>query len=481
MQSPFRVVFHRPNLTAISRWVRKWRMWGLAACAIVNTAASLVNHQLVQRAEEVHGGRLVISTSPSGAVVEVDDRTRGQTPATIPLSAKPHRVTLRRDGYASVTHDVTVTTAQTVTLQADLWLASPRVERLRPTFPGASITNAFFLTDGRVALALSLQPGDERQLWVLETSGGARRLGPTDVHGGLAISPDGQAVAYVAGKQGPTTIGHRLDEVWITRTEGQRGVRRYALPGEAQDESLTDLTWSLDGRELLVIGRQSVMGLGGRTLLRRLDTSTWDTRDLVSLPSDIVPGSYLWSPDGIWIAFLSRAEQTASLSLLNTQTGAFRYLADVSWDSTTPLPFPPVTWSPDGRRVLYSAPAQDRSTQANWFFATRPAMTIFDATLAARGGQRLGATEGQFPILRPDGVVLALARVGGSKPLVLRQVMPTGETLDVGELPLKAPGTFAVRWDAAHAQAIVAMDGSGSLGSSQTEYWLITWRPEEAQ
>ncbi len=481
MQLPFRVVLHRPHRAAISRWVRKWRWWIATVCVILNTTAAFVNHQLVQRAEEAHGGVLVISSSPAGAVVEVDDRTRGETPATISLSAKPHRVTLRRDGYAPVARDVSVTTAQTVTLQADLWLASPRVERLRPTFPGAEITNAFFLADGRVALALALQPGDERQLWVLDNGGGARRLGPPNVHGSLAVSPDGRAVAYLARGQGGSAIGNRLDVVWLIASEGQRGVRAYTLPENVPDESLVDLAWTPDGRGLLLASRQSLMGLGGRTLLRRLDTATLETRDLVSLPSEVVAGSYLWSPDSIHVAFLSRAEQTTSLCILNIQSGEFRYLADVSWDSAAPLPFPPVAWSTDGQRLLYSAPAQDRSTQANWFFATRPAMAVFETALTTRSGQRLGDAEGQSPILRPDGVILALTRVGGSKPLVLRQVMPTGETQDVGTVPLKAPSTFAVRWDAAHAQAIVAIDASGSLGSSQAEYWLVTWRPREAQ
>ena len=479
MLPPRRVVVHPARGASLRRLVRDW--YPLLALFVIISAATVVNLRLqAVRAEEADAGTLVVTSSPAGAVVDVDGRSRGETPATIPLSPEAHRVTLRADGYAPTTYDVTTTTAQTTTLHADLWLASPRVQRLRPTFPGATVTHASFLADGRIVLSLTLQPGDEHQLWLLEPDGGARRLGPANVVGALAVSADGQQVAYRAKGRSDPSFSKRLDEVWVSAADGQGATRLYALPPDAQDESVVDLAWAPDGHALLIVARQSLTGGGGRTRLRWLDRATGALRDLVALPSDVVPGSYSWSPHGGSVAFLSRVEQTTSLCVLDTQSGELRYLADVGWDMSAPLPYPPLTWSPDGRRVLYSAPAQDRSAQVNWSFGAGSAAAIFDATLPGRGGRRLGEAEGQFPGWRPDGTVVALARAGSSQPLVARQVMLSGETQDVGEMALRVPASFAVQWDVAHAQAILVIEGAGNLGSGQPEYWLVSWRPEEA-
>jgi len=89
----------------------------------------------------------------------------------------------------------------------------------------------------------------------------------------------------------------------------------------------------------------------------------------------------------------------------------------------------------------------------------------------------VGTAEGQFPVWRSDGSVLVLARSSSGR-LVLRQVAPSGESHDAAELSLGALTRFAVRWNVAHAQALIALPGSASLGPSQPEHWLVRFRPE---
>src|SRR4051794_34918948 len=140
---------------------------------------------------------LAVSSTPIGATVEVNGRLYGDTPTRVPLPAGEHRVTVRRAGYADARSTVQVAPGQTAALTAELWLQTPRVQRLRPTFPGSTITDARFLADGRLAYTVTLA-GDERQLWLLDERGSPRRLGPPGVRGSVVAAPDGARVAYLA-------------------------------------------------------------------------------------------------------------------------------------------------------------------------------------------------------------------------------------------------------------------------------------------
>ncbi|MCL6553047.1 MAG: hypothetical protein K6W08_08000, partial [Firmicutes bacterium] len=212
----------------------------------------------------------------------------------------------------------------------------------------------------------------------------------------------------------------------------------------------------------MLASRQQVPGGGQRTRLRWLPIDGGDPRELISLPSEAVPGSYDWSPDGERVAFLTRTGQLASLCLLGTRDGTFHYLVDLSRDDAGSLPFPPLAWSPDGRRLLYAALVQDRPTGGGWLFGSKTTIGLFAADLARPVGERVGTAEGQFPVWRSDGSVLVLAR-SSSGSLVLRQVEPSGESHDLAELPLRDSSRFAVRWDVAHAQALITLPGPASL------------------
>lgn len=473
MQLPFTVVFEPPRLDARTRWF--WALSvGLAALA---TLAFLHLRPYPGTPDtagaKAAGSTLRVESEPPGAVVEINGRARGRSPLEVPVAPGEHRVGLRREGYADATYTVRLDAGQGAALAGELWLRNPEAWRLRPVFPGASIADATFLNDGRLALTVALPPGDERQLWLVDGRGGAVRLGLWPARGGIAASPDGARVAYLAATEGASTSG-AADELWVASHDGERGSRLFALPAGA--ERLVDLSWAPDGRRLLLLSRQQLAGGAPRTRVRLLDATTGEARELASLPSAVLPGSYVWSSDGGRLALLTQVGQLTSLCLLGTD-GEFRYLADLSRDDPAPLPFSPVAWSPDGGRLLYAAPAQDRPAGTGWLFGSKPATALFAVEAAQPLPRPLPDASGQSPVWRPDGGVLVLVRGQGGN-LALRQVESGREPRDVAELPVRAGSAFAARWDAARAQVIVAVSGTATLGANRPDYWLVRFRPE---
>jgi hypothetical protein len=485
MQLPFSIVFEPPSRADIRRALRTWWMWAIggAIVALLGLAVSIRAGQ-VQPGATVGRATLVVNASAPGAFVELDGQERGGAPAGYPISPGEHLLTVRKSGFFDAVQRLIVPPGVTRTATLELWPRDPRLLAVRPAFPGAAASSVEFLEDGRLALAVTLPPGDERQLWLLDGEGELRRFGPPNARGALAVAPGGGQVAYLARGPRPGFDDARLDEVWVTARDGEPGERLFALDASVSNERLFDLSWAPDGRHLLTASREQLTGGGLRTRLRLLDLDSQaggPARGLVSLPSEIVPDSYSWSPSGDFVAFLARAGQATSLCLLGVPGGQFRYLADLSRDDPSPLPFAPVAWSPDGRHLLYTAPPQDRTGPGGWPFGGKPAPALFAAQLTSEGiglGKRLGESEGYAPIWRPDGVIYALARPRGDGPLVLRAVDPKGPARDLAELPLKTSSSFAARWDAAHAQALIAIRGAAGLEADRPEYWLLQFRPE---
>jgi len=474
MQLPFTFVFEPPTRAGLRVALRDPRVWALVLvlCLLASVASAIVRARHASPAVMVDSS-LKVSSEPAGATILIDGQNRGRTPAVLMLPGGPHRVTLRLARRADVSYDVNLAPDRPATLDGILWPQMPAVQRLRSPLPGAAIADARFLADGRLALTLALPGRDERQLWLVDRGGDARPVGPTGARLALAIANDGDRLAYLArggappGGTPPTDVtgAPRLDEVWLAGLDGGRGERRYALPASTADERLVDLSWSPDGGHLLLVGQQRPQGGTLRTRLLRLDAATGAARELIALPGEIVPGSYAWSPAGDRVALLVRAGTRITLCLVGTADGAFRSLADAG-----AVPFPALAWSPRGDRLAYAAPLD--TAPGDLSGAATPA-SVFTDDLDGGPARRLGNAVGQGPGWREDGLIVAIDRLKGRGPLLLRAFDAAGHGQDLGQLPLPTGALAGVRWDLPRGRAIVATRPPS--GGDPPDLWLVRW------
>lgn len=435
-------------------------------------------------------GDVTIVSEPTGAEVLLDGHVLGRTPVTLRLPGGARRLILRLAGYADLTVEATVAADRPTAVSGILWRAAPTLRQLRPPLPGGTIAGARFLADGRVALTVALPPGEERQVWIVDAAGTARRVGPAEARLAVALSPDGGRVAYAAAPPtapdaapGSTPVA---GELWLATDGGDGpGTRRLALPASTAAERLVDLAWAPDGRHLLAAAQLRPQGGGVRTRLLRIDADADSPPvELVALPSEIVPGSWTWRSDGGQVAFVARADGRFVLCLLGTApagpTGApalFRNLGELA--AGQPPHAAPVTWEAAvgdlPARVAYAAPAPAAPGESG---NSRPVVLYAD-DLAGRPPARLGGAGAGWPAWRGDGRIVAIAK-GRREAIVVRVVDPAGNggagtSADLAALPLAWGGGDGpeVRWDVGRGRALLFRQAGWGEGG---ELWLIDWR-----
>lgn len=480
LASQARVAFRRPWL-----WV-----FVTIAVALAIGGARIVGQSRANALPPEAAATLAVTSIPIGAAILIGDREYGRTPATVALPPGEARITLRLDRHADVTYRVRLDPGGSASLAGLLWPRTPPIAAVRPPLPGSTIAGARFLADGRIALAVAIPPGDERQLWLVDAVGGARRVGPPAAQVAIAASPDGARVAYLARPTAPTgTPGAeaRVGEVWVTTRDGDRGARIFSLPPGTADERLVDLSWAPDGAALLVVSQQRPQGGGIRSRLLRLDlaeqaagTGTAAPRELIGMPSEIVPDSFAWSPRGDRVALLARSDGRTALCVVGLDGGLFRSLADTG-DAGGSSTFPPLAWAASGAGVIYAAPdPADTRISGGLFGAIRPA-TLFADDLDGQLPRRIGELAGPGPCSRGDGLLVALAQPKARAIVSARALDPGdgGSAQDLGPLT-QLPGTLAgVRWAGDCGQALVVTRGAG--GGDRTELWLVRWTGREEE
>jgi hypothetical protein len=414
-------------------------------------------------------GIIQVTSQPAGAVIQLDGRAHGRTPAAITAETGHHQVRLELQGYADPPIAVDVQLDETATVDQRLWLRTPVVERLRPLLPGASIADVRFLRDGTLAVLQQL-PGDGWQLWLRQAQGTTHRVGPSSSPGRLAMSEDGQLVAYLANQKSDTLSGGHLDQLWVLQPDGQGRRLVYQLPASSGEQDLVDLSWSPDGRHLIAFARQRPVAGGSSTRVFVVDSAGQAVNELVTMPSDVVAGSSTWDAEGQRVGFLTRSGEATSLFVIGLAQLDARYLADVSRSDSQVAPFAPLAWAPQGAGFVYSAPDQLQSS-SSWL-GSQPSPALFSADEIFGKPQRLGASEGETPAWLDQQTLVGLARKPHEGPLVVREVKRSGASSDVADLPFKA-NAYAARWDVQRGQAVVAVAGGAGGFSTSSDYWLV--------
>ena len=470
-----------------------------------------------------------VTSQPDNATVFLDGHERGKTPLSLKVVKGLH--TLRLTNPAAIDDERKLSVSGKTHVSVSMLLRRPEAMLLKPAYPGANISRATFLADGRVAMTMAVPSlsanGNGRRVneaWILDPATGKLDPISTVRAAMIAVSPDGTSVAFAQPKQSDARDGSgRLTDVLVAGADASPATTVFALPSVNTNatpvsrtnndvEEVHDIAWTPDARHLLVTVRLAAgFASASRSRLLLVDVRPNDQQqvppaELLTLPAQIVPGSYVWAPTGDWVAFLTEASSGSgsspflALCAVNSSAGGavagFRYVADLGKvaDAIGPLAAAQAAWSPasDGR-LVFAAPTPKVAVSNPLGLPTTSGGDpgLFEATPSVPGptaeeGRRLGAATGLIAPAWPgsdidaSGELFALARSSqGNKPLTVRGVDPiTGavRNLDV-VLPSTVGGAGAVvaRWDLAHGRVLV-LTRHDTSNSGLLDYWLVQLR-----
>jgi hypothetical protein len=443
----------------------------------------------VARADAGGAGALVLlelASQPVGAGVWVDGRQRGATPTQVAVEPGVHRVLLKRSDTLDRESALQVG-AGGAALDAVLWRRQPSVTRLRPALPGAALADVRLLEDGELALSMSLPPGPELEAWRLDPHTGTLRSILRSVAGArLALAADGHHLAYLGPDIGPPASPAArafasgglppARVAWLVDATGPFAAPAggWRAPLDAGEE-LVDVSWSPHAERLLVTSRQPLPEGGARSRAWLVTADGQRAEATLSLPSDIVPGTALWSPDGQHVAFVAHAGQVNALCLLGLD-GAFRYVADLEPSAAPPLGYPRVTWSADGQRLLFVAPRQHPPGVAFDWLRPDSQRAVYQVWVDQPVPDALIETQVDQVTWREDGQLVGLGRSGTDDPLSIRLLNSAGGLGDdLLDLPLKPGAQYAGIWDVPRARVLVASRGAAAAN----DYWLVRLAAED--
>jgi Tol biopolymer transport system component len=191
-------------------------------------------------------------------------------------------------------------------------------------------------------------------------------------------SPDGSRIAVLTSACYAPRVSvidaDSGDAVEVAAFDGSGGGQRWIVWG---------VQWSPDGRQLVVPARRYEEGEPYHTFLVNADGS--------SEPIELFEGfAFGWSPDGESLAFFTRSDEGATLSIFDMAT----YTATVI-DKGKRFTF--FRWSPDGQRIAYSMYSTD---------ATYEQVVVMDRD---GGNRRVVPERSSHPEWSPDGEYVAFS------------------------------------------------------------------------
>ncbi|HKQ57630.1 MAG TPA: hypothetical protein VJY35_07155, partial [Candidatus Eisenbacteria bacterium] len=156
-----------------------------------------------------------------------------------------------------------------------------------------------------------------------------------------AVSPQGDRIAYFSDRRQYTDIYmmSAIDGKVIRRViRGERNVVFESIPSFR-----SSITWSPDGKTLGLTAKSA-----GRDVLYLLSAASGKVLKKFDLKMDALyfPA---WSPVSDSLVVVGVKDGRSDLLLVDSGTGAVSRLTDDTWDEKEPA------WSPDGRRITFSA------------------------------------------------------------------------------------------------------------------------------
>jgi PEGA domain len=479
VELPFTIVFEPPSWSELRAQLRMRGHWvaGLIVALTIGTAyllSSLAHADAVAASGSVP---LALTSQPVHARVWVDGRERGATPLKLMVEPGAHTVVLKAHDAQDAQYSVDVG-RDGAALAAVLWRHQLGAIRLRPALPGASLADARLLDDGTVGLSIALPPGGQLEAWRLDPSTGALESVLTNVAGPRVVfAPDGLYLAHIGSEIGPPSArDSRLRAaqwpatmVWLFEARAAAPTAAWRAPLESSEE-LVDASWSPQVERLLVLSKQVLTGGGVHSRGWLVERDTQHAQQVLSLPSEIVPGSEAWSPDGRAVAFVAHAGELNALCLLRLD-GGFQYVADLDPSSLPPLGYPPLAWSADGQRLVFVAPHQHPPGAALGWLQRDTRHAVYIAGLDDPTPVASSDTDMDMATWREDGQLLGLGRGSVESPLSVRLLNRSGGSAQpLVDLPLRPPSRYAALWNVRQARLLVA----SQAGTGGIDYWLVS-------
>jgi hypothetical protein len=488
MELPFTIVFEPPSRSELRALLRMRGHWvaGLIVALTIGTAYVVASGARADAGAAGEPVALVLASEPPGAAVQVDGHSRGLAPLDLMVEPGTHQISLSASGALDGHYTLDVG-PEGAALHASLWRRQPDLMRLRPPLPGAALTEVQLLENDDLGLSIAFPPGREAQAWRLEPRSGVLELALNNTAGTrLTFAADGHRLAYLGSDIGPPLPGAAAvwsadsalaSVVWLVDTaEAVAPSTGWRAPLEST-EQLVDVSWSPHEDRLLVASHQLLAGGATRSRLWFVDADGEHANAVLSLPSEVVPGSARWSPDGQSVVFVVHAAEVNALCWLQVN-GLFRYLADLDSSLTPPLPYPPLVWSTTGQRLLFVAPHQHPPGVPLSFLQPDLQHALYVATLEDPRPRALGDTDIDVAAWREDGQVVGLGHAGADSALTLRLLLAGGSPdQQLVELPLRAGPRYAAEWDVARARLLVVSQSS----SGAIDYWLARLGLESAK
>jgi hypothetical protein len=178
-----------------------------------------------------------------------------------------------------------------------------------------------------------------------------------NVNGFGTVTADGRFMTYVDGETQQVTLRDLRNGTDRPLTSGTRAyIARDARP-------LTAI--SRDGRQVAFEWATPNSGEIELRLANLEGTGVPESRRLLAFKLDdaLAISVFDWSPDGKWLVVsIQRPDLVGQLSLVSVQDGSYRVLKSIGWTGPHRAFF-----SPDGRSLAYSVPADDTLDESRVF------------------------------------------------------------------------------------------------------------------